>query len=1213
MRTTLTTYRHRLLAYVMAAAVLLGTILSHCIPVLAADGTLDFNGGRTISYGEYFTTRMTFDGSNTAYCVEPLKPTPSSGTYEYDLLPKDSALRKALFYLPGGYGYEKNIKSQYLSGWSEDNAYVIGHLAVAYIYSGYNADSGAFYGAPQSYIDKAVEVTNAIQALPAAPDSFRAFIIPGLGSQTISGSWYQVPNGWIDIQKASSNASVSDGNANYSLKDAKYGIYLGDKLVETLTTNADGYAKSGELEADQTYTIKELSASKGFIIDPQGYQVKVESEQTTSQKVPEIPVNNPVDLLLSKLDAELQKNMPQGAASLAGAEFTVKFYDTLSDTDPAASGSTPLRSWVLKTDENGELHFNQASLVDGDDFYYQSDGKTVCFPLGTVTVQESKAPDGYHAVDTVFVQKIAGDSGQETISVYNASTVEEPVYRGGVSVQKRDIETGKDTPQGSGSFKDAEFTITTLNDHPVLVDGKIYTKDQIVATIKTNQDGLASTEKDTLPYGHYRVDEKKSPEGYLNSGKISQEFTITEPDTIVPLTGESDSILNEPIRGDLEFVKISDGDHNRLANVPFRITSKTTGESHILVTDKNGYASTSSEWNKHTANTNRGESSEDGIWFGESTPDDTKGALLYDTYLLEEQRCKSNEGMNLIQFEVTIYKNSVTVDLGTLTDDQIVIATTALDLETHSHMSLASESVTIVDTVEYEGLKKGTTYKLIGTLMDAKSGEALIVDEKPVTSEVSFTAKKSTGSVKVKFTFPASDLKGRTLVVFEDLYLDDQKLISHADLNDADQTIYFPEIGTSARDADTGNNLSCADKEVTLVDTLAYKGLVPGETYKVLTTLMDKETGKAIEIDGKALTGTAKFTPDTAEGTTEIKLTFDASALKGRTIVFFESVTYKEKEVAVHNDLKSESQTIYFPDLATTASDTQTGSNQGTVSKEVTIKDQVNYSNLLPGKEYTLTGTLMVKETKEALKVDDKPVSSTLTFTPKESSGSVELTFTFDASALKGKTTVVFETLTSEEKQVAVHADLTDEKQSVYFPEIHTSAVDKEDQDQEALADTEVTILDTVTYKHLIPGSSYKIKGVLMDKESGKAIEIGGKPITGEATFIPEQADGSVEVLFTFDGSTLAGKDLVVFEKLFYVTGEKEMELTSHEDLKDEGQTVHLSEVPKETPSTSAPVKTGDDSNRLPFILLAAVSGAILIGTGGFLLYKRRKRNLDNQ
>ena len=125
----------------------------------------------------------------------------------------------------------------------------------------------------------------------------------------------------------------------------------------------------------------------------------------------------------------------------------------------------------------------------------------------------------------------------------------------------------------------------------------------------------------------------------------------------------------------------SNRDIGRLANVPFKITSKTTGESHIVVTDKNGQFSTASNWASHKRNTNAGKSSEDGIWFGTSEPDDSKGALLYGTYEIEKLACESNKGMKLIPaFEVVVSRNKVTIDLGTLTDEyekEITIHTTA--------------------------------------------------------------------------------------------------------------------------------------------------------------------------------------------------------------------------------------------------------------------------------------------------------------------------------------------------------------------------------------------------------------------------------------------------------------------------------------------------------------------------------------------------------
>ena len=546
--------------------------------------------------------------------------------------------------------------------------------------------------------------------------------------------------------------------------------------------------------------------------------------------------------------------------------------------------------------------------------------------------------------------------------------------------------------------------------------------------------------------------------------------------------------------------------------------------------------------------------------------------------------------------------------MGTLTDDQITIGTTALDKDSNSHFAKPEEKITLVDTVEYEGLKKGQSYKLIGTLMDQESGKPIEIDGKPVTAETTFKPKKSSGSAKVNFTFNASSLKGKTIVVFEELYQEDLKLAVHADITDQDQTIYFPEIGTTAKDKETDMNLSQADKEVTLVDTVAYKNLLPGEEYVMTGTLMDKESGKPVEIDKKEVTAETTFTPKESSGTVDVIFSFDGTSLAGKTVVVFESATYDGKEFATHADLEDNGQTIYFPEIATTAKDKADGDHFAKTDKEITIVDTVKYSNLIPGKEYALTGTLMDKETKEPLQADGKPITATTTFTPEDASGSIELTFTFDGSILSGKTIVVFESLTYQEKEIAVHADIEDHEQSIYFPGIGTTAKDKADGDQEAVATKEVTIIDTVSYQNLIPDTPYKLVGTLMDKTTQKEVMIDGKPVTAETEFTPKDSNGSVEVIFTFDGSTLAGHDVVVFEKLFSLEGETALEIASHEDLDDKGQTIKLTEAPKDTPEPSKPVKTGDETTVLPYLLLA---GAALLFAAGFGILYIRKRKKD--
>ena len=1217
MRKKITTTAKRLFAFILTAVITVGTLAANQLPVHAADGTLNFHAGDLISYGDYYTSRMTVDGSNTAYCVQPMMKTPESGTYSYDLLSSGSALRKALYYLPGGYGYEKeNIQSQYLSGWSETNCYVIGHLTASYVYADYDAGSGAFYGAPQNYIDKAVEIANAIKNLPNPPSSFRAFIIPSSSSQTVAGSWYEKPYGWIEIQKSSANAGVSNGNGNYSLKGAQYGIYQGESLIETLVTDANGYAKSGELE-EGNYTVKEISASKGYIVDTQAHNVTVSSDATSTAEVTEIPINNPIDLVLQKLDKELEASTPQGAASLAGAEFTVKFYTQQSDADPAADGAKPVRTWVLKTGSDGALKFTEDALVSGDNFYYTSDGSTICLPLGTVTVQETKAPAGYFVNDTIFVQKISGTSESETINVYQSSEVPEQIYRGGVQIQKRDLETGEAAAQGNATLEGAEFTIITLNENPVIVNGETYENGEVVLTLTTDEDGLASTGADTLPYGHYRVDETKAPEGYLNEGRISLEFDITEDGKIVELTAEDQSISNQVIRGDLELVKVSDGDLSRLAGVPFTITSKTTGESHTIVTDRNGYASTSAEWNKHTSNTNRGETAEDGIWFGSSDPDDSKGALIYDTYTVEEQRCEANEGRNLLSFDVEVYRDSVTIDLGTLTNDKVEIATTALDQESGSQMAKPDDKVTIVDTVEFEGLKKGVEYKVIGTLMNKETGEALEINGEPITSETTFTAKKSTGSAEVEFTFDATGLEGTTVVCFEELWQEDLKLAVHADISDQDQSIYFPSVGTQVKDSETGAQIAHADEEVTLIDTVSYANVQPGEELTLQGVLMDKETGEELLIDGEPVTAETTFTPEESAGTVDVEFTFNASEVSGKTLVVFESLLYKGEEIAQHKNLDSPEQTLVLPSVNTTATNPDTGSQIGLTQEEASIQDVAEYTNLIPGETFTIRGVLMDQETEEEFLIDEQPVTAEAEFTPEESSGSVELSFHFDASALSGKTLVVYEEILYKDQVVASHRQIDSPSQSIYYPEIGTTASDADDGDQEALADEEVTIKDEIAYKNLVPGLTFRAEGVLMDKETGEQLLINGQPVTSEVEFTPEESSGTVEVSFTFNGSNLAGKTLVVFEKLYLISGDSEIPVASHEDLESTEQSVLLSENPPEvpeedTPDVSAPVKTGDETNLMLYLIIGGVAILILAGAGGYLLYKHRHNNKNS-
>ena len=483
-------------------------------------------------------------------------------------------------------------------------------------------------------------------------------------------------------------------------------------------------------------------------------------------------------------------------------------------------------------------------------------------------------------------------------------------------------------PQGGATLKDTAFEIISLNDNAVLVDGKLYNKNETVKTIHTGVDGIATTDADTLPYGHYKISESKSPTGYLTTGAVDREFDIVNDGEIVDLTDEAHSIYNQIIRGDIEGVKIGDGTHKRLANVPFRITSKTTGESHIIVTDANGQFSTFSDWVSHKQNTNAGKNSEDGIWFGTSTADDSKGALLYDTYIIEELRCDSNKGITLIPaFDVVVSRNKVVVDLGTLTDDyepEIAIHTTAADKVTGEKSIVAGKNVTIVDTVTLDGLKKGTKYQLKGWQMVKSENAQLLIDGKPVESDYTFTAKKSEMEVEVSYTFNASTLGGKELVTFEELYDlsnpdEPIKVAEHKDIENEGQTVTITEriitMHTTATDKVTGEKTIKADNKVTIVDTVTLDGLEKGVKYTLKGWEMVKSENAELLVNGKRVENDLTFTATDSQMEVQIEFTFNASELGSKELVTFEELydtsnPDEPTKVAEHKDIKDEGQTV---------------------------------------------------------------------------------------------------------------------------------------------------------------------------------------------------------------------------------------------------------------------------------------------------------------
>ena len=898
--------------------------------------------------------------------------------------------------------------------------------------------------------------------------------------------------------------------------------------------------------------------------------------------------------------------------SLAGAEFSI--YD--------ASGKFVQK---LTTNEKGET------------------GRSGLLTAGTYTVKETKAPEGYYAADDFTVTVNAGQVTKKTVG---DKPYDDPIS---MLVGKFDGEKtyngAGNLPQGSATLADAEFTVDYYDtfDYDNYDDLKKADIEPTRSwTFKTDEDGYAllSTEDfvsgDALyyndqniacvPRGTIVVRETKAPTGYLKSNAVSFQKILegSNPDSL--LTYNTAEVPEQVYRSDFEFTKKAENGSDRLAGVPFKVTSLTTGESHIAVTDENGYFSSASSWNAHDGNTNANDwaltadgtidssklNASAGFWFGNNTvvgedgnattgdalkADNSLGAMPFDTYSVEELRCTANEGYALVNTTVTVSRNGASIDFGTLDDPEPEIHTTAYDASDSDHY-IGVGTVKVTDKVEYSHLVAGKTYTVTGEVHDAKTGDVLKVNGKTVTAEKTFTADESHGSVTVDFSFDNYDLAGKTLVVYETLTdAKGAKLAEHKDKDDVSQqvTVLTPKLSTSAvSEADNSKSVT-AEGDATVTDYVRYTGLTAGQTYTLTGTLMDKSTKKAFEdADGNPVTATAEFTAEAESGTATVTFTFDASGIKtGTKLVAFETLSTNGIEIANHKDINDIDQTVTVktPVIGTTAVDAADGDKTVTGEENVSVRDTVHYNNVTPGKTYKVTGTLYEKVTDKDGKVTKKafkdkngnPVTAETNFTAEDSYGNVDVTFYFDGSSLKeGTSLVAFESLSYNDKEIASHADVNDAGQTVTIgkPKLSTSATDAIDGDKNLIGEDGATIVDTVHYNNVTPGKTYKVSGTLYEKVTDKdgkvskkqLLDADGNPVTAETEFVPEASFGDVDVTFTFDASGLKAKDKVVAFESLSLNGKK---LASHADIEDKSQTVTITK-----PEVGTTAKDGLDGNK---------------------------------
>ena len=1057
----------------------------------------------------------------------------------------------------------------------------------------------------------AVEVSPSDTARPAQTAT---------GTCSINGTWFGTPFPWGSIARFSlshftgelAGATVNDAQC---VDSGAENPYLAGRRSATYQATLTSFDETTGKAVYDVYLYPAGHATGDmYVVRPPHYsyhntQVGVQRMHTT------ITVYKVVKGYIELTKASTCTNVSDNNKlySLAGAEFSI--YD--------ASGKFVQK---LTTNEKGET------------------GRSGLLTAGTYTVKETKAPEGYYAADDFTVTVNAGQVTKKTVGdkPYN-----DPLRMvvGKFDGQKTYNGAGN-LPQGSATLADAEFTVDyydtfDYDNYDALKKADI--EPTRSWTFKTNANGIAhftaddfvsgdvfyyNTNNDPcIPRGTIVVRETKAPTGYLKSNAISFQKIMEGSNVDALRTYNLAEVPEQVYRSDFEFTKKAENGSDCLAGVPFKVTSLTTGESHIAVTDENGYFSSASSWNAHDGNTNANDwaltadgtidssklNASAGFWFGNNTvvgedgnattgdalkADNSLGALPFDTYSVEELRCTANEGYALVNTTVTISRSGASIDFGTLDDPEPEIHTTAYDASDSDHY-IGVGTVKVTDKVEYSHLVAGKTYTVTGEVHDTKTGDVLKVNGKTVTAEKTFTAEESHGSVTVDFSFDSYDLAGKTLVVYETLAdAKGAKLAEHKDKDDVSQqvTVLTPKLSTSAvSEADNSKSVT-AEGDATVTDYVRYTGLTAGQTYTLTGTLMDKSTKKAfVNADGNPVTATAEFTAEAESGTATVTFTFDASGIKtGTKLVAFETLSTNGIEIADHKDINDIDQTVTVkaPVIGTTAVDAADGDKTVTGEENVAVRDTVHYNNVTPGKTYKVTGTLYEKVTDKDGKVSKKvfkdkngnPVTAEANFTAEDSYGNVDVTFYFDGSSLKeGTSLVAFESLSYNDKEIASHADVNDAGQTVTIgkPKLSTSAADALDGDRNLIGEDSATVVDTVHYNNVTPGKTYKVTGTLYEKVTDKdgkvskkqLLDADGNPVTAETEFVPEDTYGTVDVTFTFDASDLKAKDKVVAFESLSLNGK---ELTSHADIEDKSQTVTIT---KPTLSTTAVDSLDADKN----------------------------------
>lgn len=1004
--------------------------------------------------------------------------------------------------------------------------------------------------------------------------------------------------GSLDVYKASAYLQITSGNECYSLKGAVYGLYQNGIEIARQTTDANGYARFNNLSAGN-YNLQEITPPKGYALDKNIYPVTINSSQTTRVDVKDYPQSDPVSILLGKVDKDTTQNMPQGSASLEGAEFTIKYYAVHSDKDPAESGKKPVRTWVLKTNKDGKTAMVDSLKVSGDEFFKTSQGYNT-LPLGTITIQETKAPKGYLLNEKVFVRQITSKGTTEGVETYNMPTIEEEVIRGDIQLVK--YGENNDEPGDSGAdikkpLKDIKFHLTSKT------NGDVY-------TIITDENGFASTkqfgnsDRGNLPFDTYTVTEESPYPEYdiiapfevtvdeegrtysyiLRNDTVDAPLAVQKVDKetgkVIPIAGAQFQILDEnkkpitmkvsyptPMELDtfetdangsftlpekLEYgsyylheVKAPEGYLLGLADIPFVVDQEFDWENPLSITYPDAPVKGKIRITKTDKETDKPipSGAEFTVTAAEdiTTPDGTirteKGAVVA-TLTTDEKGKAETEALYLGKYVVKETK----APNGYLLNPKEFEVT--LEYE-NQETEIVYGDVTVPDE-----LAKG---KIRVKKTDAETGNGLSGAEFEIRAKEDIITPDGTVKVKAGTVVDTIKTSDKGTAETKELYLGKYEV----------QETKAPE-GYLLNTQKYPVELIYADQETEIV----YGDVtVPDELAKGQIEILKKD-----EETGNLLSG-AEFTVTAAEDITTPDGTLRAE--KGTvvdTIVTDTTGIAKSKELYLGKYIVKETkQPIGFirPNQTWDVELKYADQKTELVKENLTIKNQpteIIIDKKETGTDKPLEGVKFVIWNKDKEDPIDPGMQHKEIYTT-DANGKIRLLYlepgnyaVAEVESIPGYAwddKIIYEFTITEDGRVDGEVSHTIPVGNDRTEITETNAINVSTGTQDAYA-VDLTVIDTVSMVNLMPNREYKLQLILADAKTGEPLKVKDQPsgdlLTTEKTFTADTSKMDVDMQIEFDASPFAGRTIVVYEYLY----QDGVEISKHEDPNDKKQQLYV-------------------------------------------------------